>query len=198
MKCNGVKRGNKSKQSVFLSCFCLAELVMLHHVSLWAQYWAWSCGNSSSSSCHNKDTHHIYKNTRFVLLRVLTVFGICCIKLTNLLPVSRKGDLSTLSANPVRRWSFESQCLSSTESFCEQPHKRALKPILPGGKVELGEWGKVDYPQLWQYKIPPQLIKMLVVESLVLVTCWRAMRILWHHTIQTHRWVYLYLYMIYP
>ncbi len=55
------------------------------------------------------------------------------------------------------RWSFESQCPSSTESFCEQLHKRALKPILPGGKVEPGEWGEVDYPHLWQYKIPPQV-----------------------------------------
>lgn len=34
------------------------------------------------------------------------------------------------SSNPCRLLSFESQCLSSTEFFCEQLHNRALKPTL--------------------------------------------------------------------
>lgn len=82
----------------------------------------------------------------------------------------------------MRRWSFESQCPSSTESFCEQPHNGALKPTLPGGETR--EWGRVDYPHLWRYKTPGQVVMMLAVESLVLVTCRRAMRSLWHQTIQ--------------
>lgn len=82
----------------------------------------------------------------------------------------------------MRRRSFESQCPSSTESFCEQPHNGALKPTLPGGETR--EWGRVDYPHLWRYKTPGQVVMMLAVESLVLVTCRRAMRSLWHQTIQ--------------
>lgn len=86
---------------------------------------------------------------------------------------------SAPGANPGRHWSFESQCLRSTESFCEQHDNRALKWVLPLGKVE-----KVDYPFLWPYKMPPPNVKMLVVESMVLVTCWRAMRSPWHPACQ--------------
>lgn len=52
--------------------------------------------------------------------------------------------------------------LRSTEGFCEKLHNGPLKPVIPVGKLETGEWLKAIYPYLPRYKMPPWVDSELV------------------------------------
>lgn len=77
--------------------------------------------------------------------------------------------------------------LRSTEGFCEKLHNGPLKPVMPVGKLETGEWLKAIYPYLPRYKMPPWVDSELVYRQPAKEIWWSS-DIRWAKGVSFIRW----------